>query len=167
MSTALERWTGADQYKPVVSKVIVPPGFPPSSQAQWPIVGTYFVHRLTQKIAKQPRAHGFLVGQIASASMASLAHGTNDAQKTMGASSPWRRSRTGRWCRAPAVFAIGLRALSLPPSGGMVVAASDDDRVYGGNPLGLIAAVLCFAVVLAAIAWGIYSSSKAESNLAA
>ncbi len=49
----------------------------------------------------------------------------------------------------------------------MVVAASDDDRVYGGNPLGLIAAVLCFAVVLAAIAWGIYSSSKAESNLAA
>ncbi len=56
----------------------------------------------------------------------------------------------------PAVFAIGLRALSLPPSGGMVVASSDDDRVYGGNPLGLVAAVLCFAVVLAAIVWGIY-----------
>jgi hypothetical protein len=57
--------------------------------------------------------------------------------------------------------------LSLPLSRGMVVAASNDDRVYGGNPFGLVAAVVCFAVVLAAIAWGIYSSSKAESNLAA
>ena len=30
------------------------------------------------------RAHGFRIGQIGSASMVSLAHGTNDAQKTMG-----------------------------------------------------------------------------------
>jgi len=30
------------------------------------------------------RSHGFRIGQIGSASMVSLAHGTNDAQKTMG-----------------------------------------------------------------------------------
>ena len=30
------------------------------------------------------RGHGFRIGQIGSASMVSLAHGTNDAQKTMG-----------------------------------------------------------------------------------
>ena len=30
------------------------------------------------------RTHGFRIGQIGSASMVSLAHGTNDAQKTMG-----------------------------------------------------------------------------------
>jgi PiT family inorganic phosphate transporter len=30
------------------------------------------------------RQHGFRIGQIGSASMVSLAHGTNDAQKTMG-----------------------------------------------------------------------------------
>ncbi len=32
----------------------------------------------------RPRNHGFRIGQIGSACMVSLAHGTNDAQKTMG-----------------------------------------------------------------------------------
>jgi hypothetical protein len=52
----------------------------------------------------------------------------------------------------PALFAVGLRALSLPGSRG----ATPDDHVYGGNPSGL-AAALCFLAVLAGIAWGIYS----------
>jgi len=30
------------------------------------------------------RSHGFRIGQVGSACMVSLAHGTNDAQKTMG-----------------------------------------------------------------------------------
>jgi hypothetical protein len=54
----------------------------------------------------------------------------------------------------PAVFAIGLRALSLPGSGRTVRA--DSDEIVGGSPLGIAAAGLCFAVVLAGIAWGIY-----------
>jgi hypothetical protein len=53
----------------------------------------------------------------------------------------------------PAVFAIGLRALNFRSG---VVASSDDARVYGGNPAGLVAGAFCFAVVLAAIGWGIY-----------
>ncbi|GAA2744151.1 hypothetical protein [Kitasatospora cinereorecta] len=51
----------------------------------------------------------------------------------------------------PALFAVGLRAL-YPPGrtvGGMA------GRPTAG-PLGYTAAVLCFAVVLAAIGWGIY-----------
>jgi hypothetical protein len=55
----------------------------------------------------------------------------------------------------PALFALGLRALSAGPRTATV--GTDDDRVYGGNPLGLVAATLCFAVVLAAIGWGIDS----------
>jgi inorganic phosphate transporter, PiT family len=35
-------------------------------------------------VPKGTRSHGFRIGQIGSASMVSLAHGTNDAQKTMG-----------------------------------------------------------------------------------
>jgi hypothetical protein len=56
----------------------------------------------------------------------------------------------------PALFAVGLRALSL--RGGRVAPAGDgeSDRVIGGSPVGLAAAVLCFAIVLAAIGWGIY-----------
>ena len=30
------------------------------------------------------------------------------------------------------------------------------DRVYGGNPVGLTVAVACFAVILAAIGYGVY-----------
>lgn len=55
----------------------------------------------------------------------------------------------------PALFAVGLRALSLTGAGAQPVDA-DSDKVVGGSPLGLAAAVLCFAVVLAAAGYGIY-----------
>jgi hypothetical protein len=61
----------------------------------------------------------------------------------------------------PALFAVGLRALSLPGGGAgtapaTTAGADDDDRVVGGSTLGLAVAVLCFAAVLAAVGWGIY-----------
>jgi hypothetical protein len=55
----------------------------------------------------------------------------------------------------PAIFAIGLRALSAGPKAR--TAGVDSDDVYGGSVAGLIAACVCFAVVLAAVGWGIYS----------
>jgi hypothetical protein len=54
----------------------------------------------------------------------------------------------------PALFAIGLVALDRRPGGATV--AADDNKVFGGTGIGLVAASLCFAVVLAAIGWGIY-----------
>jgi PiT family inorganic phosphate transporter len=42
---------------------------------------TYLVYRL---FVRRRGSRGFRVGQIVSASLVSLAHGTNDAQKTMG-----------------------------------------------------------------------------------
>lgn len=57
----------------------------------------------------------------------------------------------------PALFALGLRALALRPVGAGTAADPNGDEVVGGNPVGLVAAVICFAVVLAAIGWGIYS----------
>jgi hypothetical protein len=55
----------------------------------------------------------------------------------------------------PALFAVGLRALSLPGNGAQPIGA-DSDRVVGGSPLGLAAATVCFAIVLAAVGYGIY-----------
>jgi hypothetical protein len=55
----------------------------------------------------------------------------------------------------PALFAVGLRALSLPGHGAAPIAA-DSDRVIGGSRPGVAAAVLCFAVVLAGVGYGIY-----------
>ena len=64
----------------------------------------------------------------------------------------------------PALFAVGLRALSAGSNrqtlsvadGGTQAAGAGADRVYGGNPVGLAVAVVCFAVILAAIGYGIY-----------
>lgn len=71
----------------------------------------------------------------------------------------WRIAVVGLLAGAglPALFAVGLRALNQPASGGEHnIDELGDDRVYGGNPAGLAIAAVCFAVVLSAIGWGIY-----------
>jgi len=50
----------------------------------------------------------------------------------------------------PAVFAIGLRALAIGTTEGQ------GEAKLGSNPVGVAAAGVCFAVVLAGIAWGVY-----------
>ncbi|MCK9893358.1 hypothetical protein [Frankia sp. AgB32] len=59
----------------------------------------------------------------------------------------------------PALFAVGLRAVSLPGRGGgeATTTVTADDRIIGTNPVGIAAGALCFAIVLAGIGWGIYS----------
>ncbi len=56
----------------------------------------------------------------------------------------------------PALFAVGLRALSLPGSHATGPVRADSDRIVGGSALATAVAGLCFAVVAAAIGWGIY-----------
>jgi len=68
----------------LVSKVILPAVLSPVIAGVIAAVGTYSVYRLTRGVGDKVRGHGFRIGQIGSASMVSLAHGTNDAQKTMG-----------------------------------------------------------------------------------
>ena len=47
-------------------------------------VGTWLVYRVVRGVPEERTNAGFRYGQIGSASLVSLAHGTNDAQKTMG-----------------------------------------------------------------------------------
>ncbi len=74
----------AVKWQGLVSKVIVPGVLSPFIALGIAAVGTWLVYRLTKGVPKGTRSHGFRIGQIGSASMVSLAHGTNDAQKTMG-----------------------------------------------------------------------------------
>ena len=74
----------AVQWHGLVSKVIIPAVLSPVIAGLIATVGTYLVYRLTRDVRERTRTHGFRLGQIGSASMVSLAHGTNDAQKTMG-----------------------------------------------------------------------------------
>jgi hypothetical protein len=60
----------------------------------------------------------------------------------------------------PALFAVGLRALSTDPRGGTLT--DDDDRVVGGSSAGIAVAAVCFVVVLAAIGYGVYLIVKAS-----
>ncbi|HEY0811874.1 MAG TPA: anion permease [Pseudonocardia sp.] len=75
---------GGVQWQNLVSKVIIPAGLSPIIAGIVATVGTYLIYRISRGVAAGVRDRGFRIGQIGSASMVSLAHGTNDAQKTMG-----------------------------------------------------------------------------------
>lgn len=68
----------------VVTKILIPAVASPivAGVAAWG--ATRLAYRITRKGDEKVNAKGFKAGQIASASLVSLAHGTNDAQKTMG-----------------------------------------------------------------------------------
>ena len=68
----------------LVSKVVLPAVFSPIIAALVAATGTYLLYRISRSLTDGARGHGFRIGQIGSACLVSLAHGTNDAQKTMG-----------------------------------------------------------------------------------
>jgi PiT family inorganic phosphate transporter len=74
----------AVQWHGVISKVVLPAVFSPVIAGGVAALGTYLVYRISRSVPEGTRSRGFRIGQIGSASMVSLAHGTNDAQKTMG-----------------------------------------------------------------------------------
>ncbi|AGZ52104.1 anion permease [Mycobacterium kansasii] len=71
-------WSG------VVSKVLVPAVVAALLATFVAAAGTWLVYRVIRGLPGKRTESGFRHGQIGSASLVSLAHGTNDAQKTMG-----------------------------------------------------------------------------------
>ncbi|GAB3821044.1 inorganic phosphate transporter [Tessaracoccus terricola] len=79
------KWVGdGTKLDGVVGKVLLPALVSPAIAIAVASVGTWLVYKLTKGVANKYRESGFRWGQIGSASLVSLAHGTNDAQKTMG-----------------------------------------------------------------------------------
>ena len=74
----------AIKFNTVISKVIVPAVLAPIVAGLIAMIGTYLIYRITARSHHAGVARDFKLGQIISASLVSLAHGTNDAQKTMG-----------------------------------------------------------------------------------
>jgi len=68
----------------VVTKIIIPAVASPfvAGIAAWG--ATKIAYRITRNGSEKATGKGFKAGQVLSASLVSLAHGTNDAQKTMG-----------------------------------------------------------------------------------
>ncbi|GAA3545324.1 inorganic phosphate transporter [Amycolatopsis ultiminotia] len=74
---------GADSvhFGKIVDKVLLPAAASPVIAGVVAAAVTFLVYRF---LVRRRGGRGFRVGQILSASLVSLAHGTNDAQKTMG-----------------------------------------------------------------------------------
>jgi PiT family inorganic phosphate transporter len=78
LGTGGVNWTG------VTEKVLIPAVAAPIIAGIVAACGTWVVYRVTRSVLAKRRETGFRWGQIATASLVALAHGTNDAQKTMG-----------------------------------------------------------------------------------
>jgi inorganic phosphate transporter, PiT family len=76
--------SGAINVGTVVGKVLVPLALSPIVAGVVALAATYLAYRLAARGDRRTVTRGFQTAQVVSASMVALAHGTNDAQKTMG-----------------------------------------------------------------------------------
>ncbi|BDZ51922.1 phosphate transporter [Frondihabitans sucicola] len=75
---------GSVDFGVVLSKIVVPAVVSPLVAGSVALVATFAAYRMTRNARARGSERGFRYGQTVSASLVSLAHGTNDAQKTMG-----------------------------------------------------------------------------------
>ena len=137
----------------VVGKVIVPAIASPVVAGVVAAIGTWLVYRVVVGVAARYTDNHFRWGQIGSASLVSLAHGTNDAQKTMGvitlaliASGHWS-STTGIpfWVKCVCALAI---ALGTYLGGWRIIRTLGKGLVEIAPPQGLAAETSSAAVIL-------------------
>ncbi|WP_405994200.1 anion permease [Streptomyces sp. NBC_00986] len=83
-ATIASAGTGAVHGDVLVTKVLLPAIAAPIVAGVAAMLATRFSYALSKNAGGKAADKGFRVGQIASAGLVSLAHGTNDAQKTMG-----------------------------------------------------------------------------------
>lgn len=79
------KWFGSNGHLDgVIGKVVLPALISPAVAIVVALVGTRLVFAITRGVLQRYQEAGFRWGQIGTASLLSLSHGTNDAQKTMG-----------------------------------------------------------------------------------
>jgi inorganic phosphate transporter, PiT family len=76
--------SGSSDLDGVLGKVILPGVASPIIAGIVATCGTFLIFQVTRRLSARLNDQGFRYGQIGSASLVALAHGTNDAQKTMG-----------------------------------------------------------------------------------
>jgi PiT family inorganic phosphate transporter len=148
-------WTGdGTKLDGVVGKVILPALVSPVLAALVATLGTWLVFRIIGKLAGSLTERGFRWGQVGSASLVSLAHGTNDAQKTMGvitlaliASGHWTDlSAIPFWVKASCALAISMGTYL---GGWRIIRTVGKGLVEISSPQGMAAESSSAAVILA------------------
>jgi PiT family inorganic phosphate transporter len=74
----------AVSFHELIQTVVAPAVLSPLIALMVAMVGTFGAYKLLKRIGEDEGKKGYRYGQIGSAALVSLAHGTNDAQKTMG-----------------------------------------------------------------------------------
>ena len=147
----------------LVSKVVIPAALSPIIAALVAATGTYLLYRISRSLTQGARNHGFRIGQIGSACMVSLAHGTNDAQKTMGVitlalivnHSVPAKSNAPFWVILACALAISIGTYS---GGWRVIRTLGKGLVEIESPQGMAAESASAAVILLSASFG-YSLS--------
>jgi PiT family inorganic phosphate transporter len=138
----------------VVGKVILPAVLSPIIAGVVAAVGTWLIYRVVVGVAARFTDNGFRWGQIGSASLVSLAHGTNDAQKTMGvitlaliATGDWTDTKNiPFWVKVCCALAI---ALGTYVGGWRIIRTLGKGLVEIAPPQGMAAESASAAVILA------------------
>ena len=161
LGTAGINWTG------VTEKVLIPAVAAPLIAGLVAACGTWLVYRITRSVLAKRRETGFRWGQIATASLVALAHGTNDAQKTMGVIA-LALITTGHlggnvkedglpfWVIASCAIAIGLGTYL---GGWRVIRTLGKGLVEIESPQGLAAEASSAAIILSSSAAGMALST--------
>jgi PiT family inorganic phosphate transporter len=148
-------WNGdGSKLDGVVGKVLLPAVLSPVIAGVVAAVGTWLIYRVTLSVAGRFTGSGFRWGQIGSASLVSLAHGTNDAQKTMGvitlaliAAGDWTDTKSiPLWVKVACALAI---ALGTYLGGWRIIRTLGRGLVEIAPPQGLAAQSASAAVILA------------------
>jgi PiT family inorganic phosphate transporter len=74
----------AVSFHALAQSVLAPAVLSPFICLMLALIGTFCAYRLIRLLAEDFARRGYRYGQVGSAALVSLAHGTNDAQKTMG-----------------------------------------------------------------------------------
>ena len=148
-------WVGdGSKLDGVVGKVILPALVSPVVAIIVAGVGTWLVFAITRPRDERRREKRFKWGQVGSASLISLAHGTNDAQKTMGvitlaliATGSWTELHSVPfWVKVACAVAI---ALGTYLGGWRIIRTLGKGLVEINAPQGMAADASSAAVILA------------------
>lgn len=147
------KWAGEGQLDGVIGKVIMPALVSPVLACIVAAIATWLILRVTDSVQKKARNRWFRWGQLGSASLVSLAHGTNDAQKTMGiitlallATGHWEDTHSvAFWVKASCAFAI---ALGTYTGGWRIIRTLGKGLVEISSPQGMAAESASAAVIL-------------------
>ncbi len=141
------KWEG------VIESVVIPAIAAPVVAGLVAAIGTWVIYQIVARVPEARRNEGFRWGQIGSASLVSLAHGTNDAQKTMGvitlallAYGSWTDTASVPfWVKAACAFAI---ALGTYTGGWRIIRTLGKGLVEIAPPQGMAAEAASAAIIL-------------------